>query len=243
MTQKPKRHCEQSGAIQDHHQKTGSPRPYGPRDDERPTIEDIDAILPQTQCGQCGYNGCLPYAEALVNKGEKINRCPPGGVKGLLLLGKLLNQDPTPYIEELRAQEQPPRVAIIDENACIGCMKCIQACPVDAIVGTSKRMHTVIEDECTGCGLCVAPCPVDCIDMVALVEKNEPLDCHVANNAPRNDKADQHRRRFIARNERLREKELKKEKKLIATKINDGSIKNRKSEIAAAIARAKKKSS
>lgn len=128
-------------------------------------VEKIDALLPQTQCGQCGYAGCMPYAQAIANNCEKINRCPPGGIKTLSALGELMQQDITPFITELATQIKPPMLAYIREAECIGCTKCIQACPVDAIIGSAKQLHTVLKDECTGCGLCITPCPVDCIDM------------------------------------------------------------------------------
>ncbi|MET1253843.1 electron transport complex subunit RsxB [Aliikangiella maris] len=131
-----------------------------------PIVEQINAILPQTQCGQCGYPGCKPYAEAIAN-GEAINRCPPGGEAGIKALAELLDVDIID-LDESCGETLRPRVAVIREDECIGCTKCIQACPVDAIVGAAKLMHTVIEVECTGCDLCVAPCPVDCIDMVEL---------------------------------------------------------------------------
>ncbi len=129
-----------------------------------PTVEKIDAILPQTQCGQCGYPGCRPYAEAIA-AGDNINKCPPGGADVIQKLADMLNREALPQ-DESHGQELPPRVAIIREDECIGCTKCIQACPVDAIVGAAKKMHSVILDECTGCDLCIDPCPVDCIDMV-----------------------------------------------------------------------------
>jgi len=125
----------------------------------------INALLPQTQCGKCGFGGCLPYAEALAQGSTTINRCPPGGDAGIAALAALLDLPEIPLDPEC-GTEQPPRVARIVEAECIGCMKCILACPVDAIVGASKLMHTVIEAECTGCELCLAPCPVDCIEMV-----------------------------------------------------------------------------
>lgn len=130
------------------------------------TAKDIDAVLPQTQCGLCGYNGCKPYANALAEEQAPINLCPPGGVKGLLTLAALLNQDPQPYLEDMQRNAKPTLRAVIREAECIGCTKCIKACPVDAIIGSGKLMHTVITDECTGCELCISPCPVDCIDMV-----------------------------------------------------------------------------
>ena len=128
-----------------------------------PIVEQIDNILPQTQCGQCGYPGCRPYAEAIAN-GDEINKCPPGGEAGVKALADLLGREPKPLDDSL--EESTATVAVIREDECIGCTKCIQACPVDAIVGAAKLMHTVIADECTGCDLCVAPCPVDCIDMI-----------------------------------------------------------------------------
>jgi electron transport complex protein RnfB len=130
-----------------------------------PLVEKIDRILPQTQCGQCGYPGCKPYAAAIAKGEADINRCPPGGAAGVQALADLLGRDPKPLDAE-RGVEKPKEVALIDESLCIGCTKCIQACPVDAIVGASKHMHTVIAAECTGCGLCLPPCPVDCIEMV-----------------------------------------------------------------------------
>ncbi|WP_444929683.1 electron transport complex subunit RsxB [Microbulbifer sp. SSSA002] len=129
-----------------------------------PLVEQVDALLPQTQCGQCGYPGCRPYAEAIVN-GDTINKCPPGGQGTINELANLLDIEPMPLDAE-HGVEDIKRVAFIREAECIGCTKCIQACPVDAIAGAAKYMHTVITDECTGCDLCVEPCPVDCIDMV-----------------------------------------------------------------------------
>ena len=130
------------------------------------SAKDIDALLPQTQCEECGYKGCLPYAEALAQGTAPIDRCPPGGVATLKALGEYLNIDPTPYLSSIAERTRPPSVAFIREAECIGCTKCIQACPVDVIIGSGKLMHSILEDECTGCGLCVAPCPVDCIEMV-----------------------------------------------------------------------------
>lgn len=131
-------------------------------------INDIDACLPQTQCTECNYPGCLPYAEAIYNGQESIDKCPPGGVKTLKQLAALLSLDPAPYLAKVKANTRPAEAAVIREAECIGCTKCIQACPVDAIVGAAKLMHSVIEQDCTGCNLCVEPCPVDCIDMVEI---------------------------------------------------------------------------
>ena len=130
-----------------------------------PIADQIDALLPQTQCGQCSYAGCRPYAEAIANGEAEINRCPPGGEVTMIALAELLGRDPMP-LEDEEAAAKPKAVAIIIEKDCIGCTLCIQACPVDAILGAAKLMHTVIIDECTGCDLCVEPCPVDCIDMI-----------------------------------------------------------------------------
>ncbi|WP_263322268.1 electron transport complex subunit RsxB [Endozoicomonas sp. Mp262] len=131
-----------------------------------PIVDQINDLLPQTQCGQCGHPGCRPYAEAIAS-GEAINKCPPGGQATINALADLLDMEPEPLDAEHGA-EKVPMVAFIREQECIGCTKCIQACPVDAILGAAKQMHTVISDECTGCDLCVEPCPVDCIDMVPL---------------------------------------------------------------------------
>ena len=129
------------------------------------SLEDqINDILPQTQCGQCGYPGCRPYANAIANQNAPINRCPPGGESGIKALANLLGTEPLPLDAE-HGEEKPLTIAYIREDECIGCTKCIQACPVDAIMGASKVMHTVISAECTGCDLCVEPCPVDCIEM------------------------------------------------------------------------------
>jgi len=134
-----------------------------------PLADQIDSILPQTQCGQCSYPGCRPYAEAIANGEAEINRCPPGGETTIIALADLLGREPIPLDEEV-GEEKPKTVAIIREDTCIGCTLCIQACPVDAILGAAKQMHTVIEAECTGCELCLEPCPVDCIDMVPVTE-------------------------------------------------------------------------
>ncbi|MFP5410530.1 MAG: electron transport complex subunit RsxB [Gammaproteobacteria bacterium] len=134
-----------------------------------PLAEKIDAILPQTQCGQCGFPGCRPYAEAIARGEADINQCPPGGEDGVKKLAELLGVEPKP-LDETHGTPKPKAVAFIDENTCIGCTLCIQACPVDAISGAAKQMHTIIAAECTGCELCIPPCPVDCISMVAIPE-------------------------------------------------------------------------
>lgn len=160
------------------------------------TIAAIDALLPQTQCGKCGHPGCRPYAEGMA-AGEAINKCPPGGQLTVQALARLLQRPAQP----LEQTEVPPQIAFIREAECIGCTKCIQACPVDAIVGAAKLMHTVIRDECTGCELCVAPCPVDCIDI-------RPLNpCEAS---AQRERADQFRRRYEARQARLARDEARR---------------------------------
>lgn len=141
-----------------------------------PLVDQLNDLLPQTQCGQCGYPGCKPYAEAIAN-GDQINKCPPGGESTIKHIADLMGVEAIP-LDAAHGEEDVKKVAYIREDECIGCTKCIQACPVDAIVGASKAMHTVIVDECTGCDLCVEPCPVDCIDMVpiATTSKNWKWD-------------------------------------------------------------------
>jgi electron transport complex protein RnfB len=130
-------------------------------------IDAIDALLPQTQCTKCGYQGCRPYAEAVAAGDADINQCPPGGAAGIRNLARLLGRMEKP-LNPSNGAETPRAAALIDESRCIGCLLCVKACPVDAIVGAAKRMHTVLTESCTGCELCLAPCPVDCIDMVEL---------------------------------------------------------------------------
>ncbi len=127
----------------------------------------IDALLPQTQCTKCGYTGCLPYAEAIATNAADINQCPPGGEAGVCALAALLRRQPKP-LNPVNGVERRRAVARIDEARCIGCTLCIQACPVDAIVGAARLMHTIVAEMCTGCDLCLPPCPVDCIDMLPL---------------------------------------------------------------------------
>ncbi|MBM3107634.1 electron transport complex subunit RsxB [Pseudomonas sp. V1] len=177
-------------------------------------IQRIDALLPQTQCGKCGHPGCLPYAKGMA-EGEAINKCPPGGGETIAALANLL-QVPITALDPERGSA-PPQVAYIREAECIGCTKCIQACPVDAIVGAAKLMHTVISAECTGCDLCVAPCPVDCIDLLPLstdggiiaVVGGMAYDPKAL--AARNSKRNHARRRFELRNSRLQNEEERKQ--------------------------------
>jgi electron transport complex protein RnfB len=152
--------------------------------------ESIDALLPQTQCTRCGYSGCRPYADAIANGQAAINQCPPGGGATIAALAELLGREPLP-LNPANGVEAPARIAFIDESRCIGCAKCLPPCPVDAIVGAQRQMHTVIAALCTGCELCVAPCPVDCISMI------EP-PTSLAQPAPMENRA-----RYDARNTRI----------------------------------------
>jgi electron transport complex protein RnfB len=138
-------------------------RLLGKSDDS--AVEAIERLLPRIQCAQCGYPGCRPYAEAIADGAAEINRCPPGGAETVRALADLLGRDPVPVDESLGHASMRMR-ALIDESICIGCNRCAEACPVDAIAGLPQRMHTVIADHCTGCELCLPPCPVDCISMV-----------------------------------------------------------------------------
>lgn len=173
-------------------------------------IQRIDALLPQTQCGKCGHPGCKPYAEGIA-QGEAINKCPPGGDETIAGLAQLLNV--AVLALDTSRGAAPAQIAFIREAECIGCTKCIQACPVDAIVGAAKLMHTVIIDECTGCDLCVAPCPVDCIDMLPLTNRVAlvgGLARNVEEREARTLKRDRARRRFERRNARLQREEAQK---------------------------------
>ncbi|VVO15981.1 electron transport complex subunit RsxB [Pseudomonas fluorescens] len=181
-------------------------------------IQRIDALLPQTQCGKCGHPGCKPYAEGIAN-GEAINKCPPGGKETISALAELLK---IPVLElDAERGQAPAQIAFIREAECIGCTKCIQACPVDAIIGAAKLMHTVIIDECTGCDLCVAPCPVDCIEMHPL-----PKACvlpivgglafSLEEQRARTEKRNHARQRFEQRNARLQREEQQKQAERLA---------------------------
>jgi len=149
---------------------TASRQKFAPATDE--LVEEINSKLPQTQCAQCGYPGCRPYAEAIA-EGDAINKCPPGGTATIQLLSDLLGREALPLDESI-GTETPPAVAVIREQECIGCTLCIVACPVDAIIGAQGQMHTVVESACTGCDLCREPCPVDCIDLVLQEESVVP---------------------------------------------------------------------
>ncbi len=186
-------------------------------------IAAVDALLPQTQCRQCAYPDCHSYAAAIVTEGETINRCLPGGVKVLRELGALLNQDAETFVPEMSEKTRLPQRAVIREAECIGCAKCIQACPVDAIIGSAKLMHTVIADVCTGCGLCVPPCPVDCIDLAPTAASTASLPALSA-------------RRYQKRTARLARQEVK----LSQTPPRE-TLEARQAAIQAAVARTRKK--
>jgi len=174
--------------------------------------DDIDALLPQTQCTRCGYAGCRPYAEAIAVGSANINQCPPGGAATVDRLARLLGKPSIP-LNPNNGVEGPSLLAIIDEERCIGCAKCLPSCPVDAIVGARKQMHTVIAALCTGCELCVAPCPVDCIAMV-------PRDSIVG--APESPGADENRERFAAHNARV-ERRTEQQAALLASRKQGAS--------------------
>jgi electron transport complex protein RnfB len=167
--------------------------------------DTLDALLPQTQCTRCGYPGCRPYAEALAAAEAELDRCPPGGDATVIRLAAVLGRAPRP-VDPLRGEIGPPRVAVIDETVCIGCAKCL-ICPVDAIVGARKFMHTVIAAECSGCDLCLPACPVDCIAMVATA--SEPLG-----GAAILERAQQYRARYEAHNRRLAQLALERDRAL-----------------------------
>lgn len=196
--------------------------------------DQIDALLPQTQCRRCGYLDCRAYAEAIANDETDINRCPPGGSETIQALAKLTHRDHKPLDPEV-GLFQPDTVAFIDEPLCIGCTKCIQACPVDAIVGAAKQMHTVIESLCTGCELCIPPCPVDCIRVVPAHAATEGIPVPVTEPA----RADFFRARYRKRHARLERNRLERQsRRREALSSNTAEvIAHRKAEIAAAIER------
>jgi len=197
--------------------------------------EQIDALLPQTQCAKCGYLACRPYAEAIAKGEADINQCPPGGEAGVRKLAALLRREAKP-LDPRYGVERPRRVAVIDEARCIGCTLCIQACPVDAIVGAPKLMHTIVTELCSGCDLCVPPCPVDCIDMVPAIGANAPWD------RPRADAA---RERFELRLARLERERSERAERLAQRALNanlsDPEAEKKRAIIQGAIERARAK--
>lgn len=186
------------------------------------TAEQINAILPQTQCTKCGYDGCLPYAQAIANGTVDINRCPPGGETGAAKLAALL-EVPVKPIDPSCGKPGPLQVAVIDEEHCIGCTLCIQACPVDAIIGANKHMHTVLPDWCTGCDLCLPPCPVDCIRLVDASGDTQWTP----------ERAQLARKRYEQRQDRLNTEDSQPEHSLVSQEADKRAV------IAAALARAR----
>ncbi len=191
-------------------------------------VERIDALLPQTQCAKCGYAGCRPYAEALARGDAEINRCPPGSEATMIRLAALLGREPKPLDPACGAMG-PRKVARIDEARCIGCALCLEACPVDAIVGASKLMHTVIADQCTGCELCLPPCPVDCIELLPVREPWGAAEARAAKS------------RFESRNARLARQAAARHARRAAGVPAERE--RRKAVLAAAIARSKARKS
>ncbi|MEI7037718.1 RnfABCDGE type electron transport complex subunit B [Fulvimonas yonginensis] len=190
----------------------------------------IDALLPQTQCEQCGFHGCRPYAEAIARGEAPINRCPPGGAAGIARLAALLGTPALP-LDPAHGVEKPRMLARIVETDCIGCTKCIQACPVDAIVGAAKLMHTVLPEDCTGCELCVPACPVDCIvlDPMPLIQVEDPAH------------ADASRAHFRRREARLARERAEREAELAARKAAVDAPATPQNPVLAALARARAK--
>jgi len=188
----------------------------------------IDALLPQTQCTKCGYPTCRRYAEAIAAGETDFNRCPPGGEAGIRELAALLGRDAKP-LDPANGVEQVRRAAVIDEARCIGCTLCIQACPLDAIVGAAKLMHTVVTELCTGCDLCVPPCPVDCIDMVPAKDADAAWD---------RQRADAARRRYERREARLARE---REERTLRVERAEPQAEKKRAVIAQAIARARAK--
>jgi len=200
-----------------------------PANDAATLGQRIDALLPQTQCTRCGYPACMDYAQAIARGAAQINQCPPGGAAGIAALAALLDREAMP-LNPANGVEKPREIVVIDEETCIGCTKCIQACPVDAIVGASKMMHTILVDECSGCELCIAPCPVDCITLVPAADTRADSI-----------RAEQYRARYAAHTARLLRDESERADALAARKRELDHTSATSNSVRAAIARAKAK--
>lgn len=203
--------------------------------DKDTLIAQIDAVLPQTQCGQCGYDGCKPYAIAIVEGHADIDQCPPGGDAGVAAIATILNVTPKP-LNTAYGYPKPPTVAVIDETQCIGCTFCLRACPVDAIIGAARYMHTVLTELCTGCERCIAPCPMDCISMVPVSKPATP--------EIRQQKADDARERYQRRQLRLtrdqqKHQKLKQNRPAASTDLPAQTADKKKAVIQAAMERAR----
>ncbi|MCH9644591.1 MAG: RnfABCDGE type electron transport complex subunit B [Gammaproteobacteria bacterium] len=183
------------------------------------TAAQVEALLPQTQCELCEHPGCKPYAKAIVEQGECIDKCLPGGVTVLKDIAQLLDVDPEPYVPEMLEKQKPDLLVVVREEDCIGCTKCIQACPVDAIIGAAKQMHTVITDACNGCELCIPPCPVDCIDLIELPQRSR---------TQRQQLAQQSKQRFDAH-----QQHLLRQQELIKLKHQKAKLSSQKDTVAA----------
>ncbi len=185
---------------------------------EEEQVHQIDNLLPQTQCTKCGFSGCKPYAQAIVDGNADINQCPPGGSLGIKKIAQLLQIEEKPLNPKFGI-EQPRKVAFIIEQDCIGCTKCLPPCPVDAILGANKQMHSVVAAECTGCELCVAPCPVDCIIM-----KSIDYSAHIWGKPD----ADNARQRFLNKQKRLEKQAEEKAARLKKQKLMLAKLKAKK---------------
>lgn len=219
-------------------------------DDRTILIARIDEVLPQTQCRQCGYDGCKPYATAIAQGQAQINQCPPGGDAGIQALADLLHLPALP-LDTAHGVTKPKALAVIDEQRCIGCTLCIQACPVDAILGASKQMHTVISQECTGCELCLAPCPVDCIIMQPETSSGDAHQAMVTAKAAANLARTRHQNRQVRLAREKQQRTQAYARKKLATASSTGNLEKdsthaapnaeavKKAAIAAAMARVK----
>ncbi len=200
-------------------------------------VDQIDALLPQTQCGLCNYPGCRPYAQAIANKEATIDHCPPGGVATLKALANLLDIDAQPFVVKVKQQSKVDSVVVIREAECIGCTKCLQVCPTDAIIGSRKKMHTVIAAACTGCELCLPACPVDCIDIIDIAARNTQ---------EKQQKAKEWRQRYQQREQRITRLAAEKKQRHLNAKgeqHKNETLAKRQAAIAAAIERSKAKKS